>query len=325
MAESALHDSLQRWADALCNSKWTELTLMPAMERQYQLHNWFTPEFCMLSLDRITDFLLEAVHVKSSTKTETQTVAILPNFRTPLSGFRDILYVLLSGHNALVRTESHITLFPTLATALMALTPSMSGRVAFCDKLSGFDAVIADLPEKEEGALATHLARFPHVFRKAVCHAAILTGVETEKELRALAHDIYLYFGRTPRSIRKLYVPEDYDFAPLIHILHEESQSIAGHNQFLNHLDYQKSIRLMNKQFYMDSGTFRFVESAECNPPTAVVYFEHYRDGEEPAVGVHRKECISSHLTGIPFGQANTPSLFDYDNNIDIMQFLGQL
>lgn len=325
MAEPALHDSLRRWADALLDPNWTAQTLVPAMERQYQLHNWFTPEFCTLSLERITDYLREAENIKALSTTKAHIVAILPNFRTPLSGFRDILHVLLGGHNALVRTESHITLLPTLVTALMALTPSLSGRITFCDKLSGFDAVIADLPEKDEGALATHLARFPHVLRKPACHAAILTGEETEKELRALARDIYLYFGRAPRSIRKLYVPEGYDFAPIVHILNEETQSIAGHNQFLNHLDYQKSIRLMNKQFYMDSGTFLVVESAECNPPTAVVYYEHYRKGEEPAVGFHGKEYISSHLTGIPFGQANTPALFDYDNNIDIMQFLGQL
>lgn len=325
MAGPALHDSLLRWADALRSPDWVEQTLGLAIERQYQLHSWFTPEFSLLSLGHLADSLLEAKNAKSFSIENAQTIAILPHGRTPLSGFRDILYVLLSGHNALVRTEPHITLLPALVTALMELTPSLQGRITFCNGLSDFNAVIADLPEQSGDALARHLSRFPHVLRTPVCHAVLLTGKESEEVLRALSRDIFLYFGRAPRSVRKLYVPEGYDFASLVHILHEESQCISGHNHFLNHLDYQKSIRLMSKQFYMDSGTFLFVESSESNPPTAVVYYEYYHHNEKPTVGYHNNIYISSHKDGTLFGQACTPTLFDYDNNIDILQFLSKL
>ncbi|MBO7648239.1 MAG: hypothetical protein J6S48_02655 [Bacteroidales bacterium] len=300
-------------------------TLGPAIERQHQLHSWFTPEFCLLSLGHLADFLLDARNAESFSKENAQTIAVLPHGRTPLSGFRDLLYVLLSCHNALVRTKPHVTLLPDLVAALMELTPSLQGRITFRNELSAFNAVIADLPEQGGEALARHLSRFPHVLRTPVCHAVLLTGDESEDELRALSRDIYLYFGRAPRSVRKLYVHEGYDFAPFLHILHEESQSIAGHNHFLNHLDYQKSIRLMSKQFYMDSGTFLFVESSEDNPPPAVVYYEYDHDNGKPTVGYHNGMYISSHQDGVPFGQACSPALFDYDNNIDILQFLGKL
>ena len=325
MAEHALHDSFLRWADALRSPDWVQKTLGPAIERQYQLHSWFTPEFCLLSLGYMADSLLEEGNVKYFSEEKAQTIAILPHGRTPLSGFRDILYVLFGGHNALVRTEPHVTLLPDLVAALMELTPSLQGRISFSKERVCFDAVIADLPEQGGEALARHLSRFPHVLRTPVCHAVLLTGEESEDELRALSRDIYLYFGRAPRSVRKLYVHEGYDFAPFLHILHEESQSIAGHNHFLNHLDYQKSIRLMSKLFYMDSGTFLFVESGEDNPPPAVVYYEYNHDNGKPTVGYHNGMYISSHKDGIPFGQACSPALFDYDNNIDILQFLGKL
>lgn len=325
MAEHALHDSFLRWADVLRSPDWVQKTLGPAIERQHQLHSWFTPEFCLLSLGHLADSLLDARNAESFSKENAQTIAVLPHGRTPLSGFRDILYVLLGGHNAFVRTEPHVTLLPDLVAALMELTPSLQGRITFRNELSAFNAVIADLPEQGGEALARHLSRFPHVLRTPVCHAVLLTGDESEDELRALSRDIYLYFGRAPRSVRKLYVHEGYDFAPFLHILHEESQSIAGHNHFLNHLDYQKSIRLMSKQFYMDSGTFLFVESSEDNPPPAVVYYEYDHDNGKPTVGYHNGMYISSHQDGIPFGQACSPALFDYDNNIDILQFLGKL
>lgn len=325
MAGHAPHDSFLRWADVLRSPDWVKQTLGLAIEQQHQLHSWFTPEFCLLSLGHLADSLLDARNGQSFSKENAQTIAVLPHGRTPLSGFRDLLYVLLSGHNALVRTKPHVTLLPALVTALMELTPSLQGRITFRNELSAFNAVIADLPEQGGEALARHLSRFPHVLRTPLCHAALLTGEESEEVLRALSHDIFLYFGRAPRSIRKLYVPEGYDFAPFVHILHEESLCIAGHNHFLNHLDYQKSIRLMSKQFYMDSGTFLFVESPENNPPTAVVYHEYYHPDEKPVTGYHNNMYITLHEDGTPFGQACTPTLFDYDNNIDILQFLGNL
>lgn len=75
-----------------------------------------------------------------------------------------------------------------------------------------------------------------------------------------------MYFGLGTRSVNKLYVPQNYDFVPLLRALNEVSQPIADHNQYLNNLDYQKAIRLMSSKYYMDAGTFLLVEDDGTEP-----------------------------------------------------------
>ena len=45
---------------------------------------------------------------------------------------------------------------------------------------------------------------------------AVLTGKETAEELELLADDVHLYFGLGCRNVTKIFVPEDYDFVPLL-------------------------------------------------------------------------------------------------------------
>ena len=46
-----------------------------------------------------------------------------------------------------------------------------------------------------------------------------LSGKETTEDLSKLADDVYLYFGLGCRNVTKLYVPEGYDFIPLLTLL----------------------------------------------------------------------------------------------------------
>ena len=216
-------------------------------------------------------------------------------------------------------------LLPVLVKEWCELDATIGERINLNGKLSAFDALVADLPAENAETLQRYFASFPHCLRPSCCQATLLDGEETEEELRNLAHDIFHYFGRAPRATRKLYVPESYDFVPLLRILQEESQPIASHNQFLNHLDYQKSIRLMGKQYYMDSGTFLLVESADTNPPVSVVHYKYYHNEcDKPALGCHNGETVRTRREGTPFGQAHSVFIDEHYDK-DLLQFLGRL
>ena len=162
---------------------------------------------------------------------------------------------------------------------------------------------------------------------------AVLNGTEAEEELRALADDIYLYFGLGCRSVSKLFVPKDYDFVPFLRILTQQSQPIAQHHQFNNNLEYQKAVHLMNKLFYMDAGTFLLTENQNYASPIGMVYYEYYDDIEK----VNRRleddsellQCIVSRDPRIthaePFGSAQSPTLSDYPDGIDTLRFILSL
>ena len=314
---------------ALRETGWVEQHLEPLFPRQHQQHSWFTPEFCLLAVNTLGEWLqennLRQLTDRPVSDRPAKRIALIPDGRTPLSGFRELLFILACGHNAVVRTVPHDLLLPVLVKEWCELDAIIGERVILNGKLSAFDAVVADLPADNGETLQRYFASFPHCLRPSCCQATLLDGEETEEELRNLAHDIYHYFGRSPRATRKLYVPEGYDFVPLLRILQEESRPIASHNQFLNHLDYQKSIRLMGKQYYMDSGTFLLVESADTNPPVAVVHYKYYHNEcDKPALGCHNGETVRTRREGTPFGQAHSVFIDEHYDK-DLLQFLGRL
>ena len=125
-------------------------------------------------------------------------------------------------------------------------------------------------------------------------------------------------------------MPKYYDFVTFLRILTQQSQSIAQHHQFNNNLEYQKAVHLMNKLYYMDAGTFLLVESQNYASPIGMVYYEYYDDLE----AVNRRltddrerlqyiACRDPRIVHAePFGHAQSPTLTDYPDGIDTLQFL---
>lgn len=264
--------------------------LEPAIARQYQLNTWFTPSFCRLALQNViqmleADALKSEFHPYDSTHfPQDKTIAIIPQKEIPLQCFPDFLHILASGNRIQCKLDpNEDLLLHTITQLLSQIEPSWRERIAFVSKISDFDVVIADVEAEKTAAFNRYFQGTPLLIRCPKARSVRLTGNESVDELTSIANDIYRFFGKGPRAIKKLYVPEGYDFEPLVKTLHTVSQPIAQHNQFLNHLEYQKAVHLMNKHFYMDAGTFLFIESPDPNPPTAVIHYEYYHSStDEP-------------------------------------------
>ena len=335
MSNSLLNHNVRPFiqlGEALRNASLVEQHFGAAFICQNQRNAWFTPLFCQKALSNIADLLTEESLLSFIKHYQQQDlhwnqrkkVAVIPSGDLPFSAFRDMLYVLLSGNDFVCKQAPQDTLLlPVLVRMLIEQDADLQARICFVEKLSVFDAVIADGKVCGGETFERYFQRFPNIIRKQQHTTAILTGKETTEELRALAQDIYLYFGLAPRSVTKLYVPEGYDFVPLLHILNEESQSIADHNQYLNNLDYQKAIRLMSSKYYMDAGTFLFEENDGFDTPISVLYYSYYKG--TPALSDSVLQIVEMASGKHPFGQAHYPSLQDYPNDMDVMQFLGRL
>ncbi len=259
-------------------------------ERQYQLNNWFAEECVDKSISTITE-ILASYYLKDCLSdlprvAHPLTIGIVPDGLTPMSAGLDLLAVMLAGHRAMVRQAPHDTLLlPALLQALLPQCPWLP-EVCFEERLSACNAIIVNEAETSSDAMRTYMARRPHLLRPPQCTVAILTGQESKGELSLLACEMTSYFGRARQSVRMIYVPENYDFLPLLEAIGSQSVFLQQHHQWLNHIEYQKSIRLMNNQFYMDAGTFLLVEHAQSLPPVGVIYYTFYKNNDslKPAV-----------------------------------------
>ena len=104
---------------------------------------------------------------------------------------------------------------------------------------------------------------------------AVLTGQETSEELARLGPDIFQYYGLGCRNVSKLFVPEGYDFVPLLDSL-QPYEVVLNHHKYNNNYDYNKSILLVNAVPHYDTGFLLLTRSAALVSPISVVHYTEY-------------------------------------------------
>jgi hypothetical protein len=306
-----------------------------AKEKAVRENSWFIPEFVELAVKNIAESFLEkdaltnwANHYKLETlDTEPKIVGIVMAGNIPLVGFHDLLCVFITGHIAHVKASSKDeVLIKHLVSVMASWNNKVNELISFSVMLKGCDAYIATGSNNTAGYFDYYFGKYPNIIRRNRTSVAILSGNETNKELDKLADDVYQYFGLGCRNITKLYVPEEYDFIPLLSAF-KKYNYLADHHKYKNNYDYNLAIHLLNKKYYMSNESLLVVEDASFFSPISQLNYEYYKDVDQLIASLNGKEelqCIAGqNFTG--FGQVQAPSLFDYADGIDTFQFLTNL
>lgn len=258
------------------------------------------------------------------------TVGLVLAGNIPMVGFHDFLSVLITGNRALVKCPSNDSLLlPFLSARLTELEPSLSDRIRFTEgKLEGFDAVIATGSNNTSRYFEHYFASRPHIIRKNRNTVAVLTGKESESELRGLAEDVFRYFGMGCRSVSKLFVPKGYDFDPLFEAFYE-FRGLIDHQKYANNYDYNKAVYLMSGADMLDNGFLLLKEDTGLGSPIGTLFYEPYESIEALSMRLGSEadalQCVvgPAQLPGaLPFGNSQQPGLADYADGVDTVAFL---
>ncbi len=193
----------------------------------------------------------------------------------------------------------------------------------FSEMLKGCDAYIATGSNNSARYFDYYFSKYPHIIRRNRTSVAILSGNENKEDLEKLADDVYQYFGLGCRNVTKIYVPEQYDFIPLLEAFKKYNHLIE-HHKYKNNYDYQLALLILNKKFYMTNGSIILYEDAQIFSPISQLNYEYYSSAEELAGRLQQHEdvqCVVARNV-IPFGQAQQPGLTDYADGVDTLQFL---
>ena len=128
------------------------------------------------------------------------------------------------------------------------------------------------------------------------------------------------------RYVTKLYVPERYNFEPLLYSF-SDFKYFGDHHKYRNNYDYNLSIILLNNIYYMTNEATILTENSNMFSPISQLYFEYYNDIENLTNFLQDQNDIQC-LVGnnfVPFGKAQNPDLFTYADGEDTMQFLLSL
>ena len=258
-----------------------------------------------------------------------KTIAIIMAGNIPLVGFHDFLSVLISGHHVLVKQSSNDKhLLPFLAKYLEYVEPNFKGRIRFTEtKLENFDAVIATGSDNTARYFEYYFKDKPSIIRKNRNSVAVLTGNESEDELKALSEDVFRYYGLGCRNVSKLFVPKGYDFDGFFKGMYDWNP-IINENKYANNYDYNKAVYLMSEFEMLENGFLMIKEDESFSSPIATVFYEYYDSIEKLREAILEKseqiQCVVSHgfvEDEIKFGQTQLPNLWDYADGVDTISF----
>lgn len=322
------------WPGYVCGLTEEEFNGMnEVIESAHTFNGWFTAANVRQALrawaNELTSEKLRAWTSNVSFAEKPKVVAIICAGNIPIVGFHDILSVLITANKALIKLSSDD---PILIPALLKIAGKFENdfdlNYSFSrGKLEDFEAVIATGSNSTAVHFHNYFGKYPNIIRQNRNSVAILDGSETSEQLEKLGHDLFDYFGLGCRNVTKLYLPVDFDLDRIFNGIFS-FQSIATHNKYANNYDYNKAVWLLNNEDLLENGFVIFKEDKNIASPVASVFYERYEN----------KEALLQHLDNhadqiqcivgndfIPFGNSQCPTLTDYADNVNTLDFLNSL
>jgi len=299
------------------------------------LNPWFTKDnidVAISSIDNMLKYssLREWMSNYLMEEPDIKTILLVMAGNIPLVGFHDLLCVLLSGNKVIVKLSSKDgVLVKSIIDKIISLEPKMKDFIVVTENFiqQDFDATIATGSDSSSKYFNYYFKSSNSIIRKNRRSIAILDGSETNQELKALADDIFLYFGLGCRSVSKLFLPINYDLDKLFKAFYKY-KDVINHLKYSNNYDYNKTICLMNKQKLLDNGFILLKEDSSIQSPISMLFYEYYNNRQELDNYIHLNQslfqCVVS-KKDVPFGKSQFPKLNDYADNIDTLDFLTNL
>jgi hypothetical protein len=295
---------------------------------------WFTIPFIDLATQNIAHFFLTRDNLQNFTSrypipdtSSQKKVGIIMAGNIPAVGFHDFLCGFLSGHTLVIKlSDKDNILMAHFVEKMTVWDSSMKDYIRFADMLTGCDAYIATGSNNSSRYFDYYFGKYPHIIRKNKTSVAILTGDESADDLDQLADDVHLFFGLGCRNVTKLFVPEGYNFEPLIQAF-KRFDYFAEHHKFKNNYDYYLAILILNNVFYMTGNSVLLVENESIFSPLSQLNYGFYKNQTELESLLNNNEDIQC-IVGqkfIPFGKAQEPAIDQFADGVDTMLFLTNL
>jgi hypothetical protein len=306
--------------------------LIQAKATAYNQNSWFLPDFIEKAISQIAhqfltkEALMEwtATYPQIADKMTHKKVGIVMAGNIPFVGFHDLLSTLIAGHTAVVKLSTKDTVgMEYIINTLIEIAPQWKEHIIVQSHLKDCDAYIATGSNNTSRYFEQYFGKYPHIIRSNKTSIAILDAGESRTDLDLLADDMMLYFGRGCRNVTQVWVPEGYDFIPLLNALKKYNYIIDEH-KYRHNYDYQLALLMMTRQFYMDTNAILLSENPSPFAAIAQIHYQFYTPSQPPIVNPAEIQCIVG-KGGLSFGSLQKPSLQQYADGVDTLAFLTSL
>ena len=303
------------------------------MVRAVAANEWFMVRDVRYAVDAVCREMLDAEkvanwlsHYPFAGKHEPKRVAIIMAGNIPLVGFFDLMCVIANGDIPYVKPSSKDRALEEYVEQLLReIEPSL--RIERYVEGAEYDAVIATGGDSANLYFRTAFAGIPALLRGSRHSVAVLSGKEKTTDLDLLAEDIFTHSGLGCRNVSLLFVPKG--FKPKLKV---GKMSHAYHNNYLQ----CRALLTMQGVKFEDLGEAVLVCSKVAEVPRFLsqINLVEYSSLEEVQqwLALHDEalQCVVTAIDGlhsrqVPLGRAQKPTLFDYADERDTMQFLAEI
>ncbi|MBN2669787.1 MAG: hypothetical protein JXR60_11240 [Bacteroidales bacterium] len=308
-----------------------------AIDRAYYENRWFTKDEIYFALNNWSKLLnkqnLEQWVSEYSLTGKSMKIGVVQAGNIPLVWFHDFLSVLISGHSYIGKASNKDAVLPRfISDLLIQLDGRFGDKILWVERIKEVDAIIATGSNNSSRYFEYYFKNIPHIIRKNRGSWAIIDGTESAEELKLLGEDIFRYYGLGCRNISKIFVPDGYRFDPFFQAI-EPYNYVYNNNKYANNYDYNQSIYLMNQESFLQNGFLMLKENIGHHSPLSVIFYEHYSRIETVLERINIEssniQCVVSHflpdIETVAFGNAQSPSLKEYADGIDILDWLINL
>lgn len=301
---------------------------------------WFIKEHVYQSIEAIKGAFLSESAVEKWTQNYVipeQTkgvIALVLAGNIPAVGWHDILSVYITGHVAQIKlSKKDDVLIPFLIEKMVVINPENASYLQVVDTLKDFDKVIATGSNNTSVYFQQYFGKYPHIIRKNRSSVGIVGANESIEQIQQLGVDVFSYFGMGCRNVSFLWIHQSVSKERILKIWQEQFESLKQHTKYMNNYDYNYAVSLLNKDDFLINDIVMLKKSAQLHARIAVVHYQEYEDIQEieTYITAHQNEiqCVVSSIdlnvcSCVEPGTAQKPSLMDYPDGVDVVQFLTE-
>lgn len=295
-------------------------------------NGWFTEESIRLALREWSVLLTKSAldsWLAGCQFSESKKIAVIAAGNIPMVGLLDAISVLLTGNYLLLKCSSDDDkLIPAILKLAAKFDHSVAERYEVVEaRLTGFDAVIATGSNNSSDHFKQYFSNVPNIIRKNRSSIAIIDSDTSPEDMQELGKDIFTYYGLGCRNVSRLFIPKDFVLDRFFEGMFGFKE-IVNHHKYANNYDYQRAIHLMNGDEFLDNGFLMTKEDERLHAPLGMIYYQRYEDLSEVTRFIEENKDELQCVVGkgfIEFGGSQKPSLTDYPDNVDILEFIQNL
>ncbi len=270
--------------DGIQSQSNADLSFRSLIEDTNQYNPWYTKNYMIKGLDI---FIQDMIQISLQTKTPqvrntfSKKIGFISYSGRPFEDLSEIVYTALLGFDCKIRVlPENQFLLRKLLEVLELFELQIREEENFKD-IQNFVSFGKLTKTAREYFVKYNLLELP-----GNGTSLIITGNEANEALKMIVESICLFFGRSKRNIKLLFIPDNYDINRLQIYLNNFSNHLY-HNRYYNNYEYRKSTMLINRSKFVELPPLLITESLQYTGYLSVIPVLRYKN---------KQECISNEI-----------------------------